>query len=124
MALSASGAEMVCGRNNGEVEVWNLRNGKELRKKRIAVNEKVAVAFYNHDQAVVAISQDGSIQSWIVRTGLLDKSIATEHHAEHNCHTIAPNCDVAASWASYIPSVAHSRIQSTTIHLWDLRTGK
>ncbi len=112
MALSPDASLVAGGNDECEVELWESKTGKHLRRLEGHDSHITTVAFSPSGKVLVSGSQDRTIRLWDPRTGKMLR-VLEGHRDQVSGLVILPGDRtlVSASWDG-------------TIRLWDLTSGK
>ncbi len=110
VAFSPDGALLASSGEKGDLKLWDVRSGLELRALSGHTDAVQAVAFTPDGKTLASASRDGSIRLWDVASGRQKKALL-----RHGAWVDA----VGFSPAGQLASAGHDR----SLRLWDLATG-
>jgi RNA polymerase sigma factor (sigma-70 family) len=108
--FSANGKMIASGGGGGEVELWDVENGKRIASLPGHEHGTRSVAFSPDGRVLAAGGPDGKVRVWVVQTGKLRETLEG-HGSEVHSVAFSPDGQTLASTS-----------QDQTIRLW--RMGK
>jgi hypothetical protein len=112
LAISPDGRRALSGSDDGIIRLWEVPNGKELRRFKGHTDAVHCLAFSRDGRQFLSASQDRTIRRWDVATGK-ELGRFTGHTGGVRCVAFAPDGRRALSGGS-----DHS------LRLWEVATGK
>uniref|UniRef100_A0A0L8FK86 Uncharacterized protein n=2 Tax=Octopus bimaculoides TaxID=37653 RepID=A0A0L8FK86_OCTBM len=109
--------EAVTGLRNGDLVIWNLRNGQPSRQLLSSsglhahTSEVSAIALSEDSSVLVSASADGTVKVWDMKNEVLGSTLIG-HTREVSCVAISSDNEMIASGS-----------QDGTIRLWRTQTG-
>jgi len=113
ISISPNGTRAVAESNNGNISLWNLKNGKLIRTMAGYDMRSNVITISSDGTHAVAGSDDGTIRLWNLETGALIRTMIGR--AEKCVNTVA----IATDGKRII-----SGNRDKTIKIWDMETGK
>jgi len=119
VAFSSDSKYVLSGDSNGEVKLWDVQTGKEIRDFSGHSDIVESVAFSPNSKYVLSGSRDRQVKLWDVQTG---KEIHNFSGHSEQVHSVAfsPDSKYVLSGGCYvIPKLGGGEIK-----LWNIQTGK
>jgi WD40 repeat protein len=117
VAISSSGNILVSGDKTGNLNIWNLQNGR-LEKTLTGHNSAInSIAISPDEKTIVSTEEDGQIKIWDLSSGKL-KSTFTGHDRSYKDRVIVLiTNNTLISWLQIYYN------DGGDVKIWDLQTG-
>ncbi|WP_073630478.1 NB-ARC domain-containing protein [Scytonema sp. HK-05] len=112
IAFSLDGEILATGDDNGDVYLWQARDGQLLMTLKGHTNQVKSVIFHPHNQTLVTRSEDQTVKFWDVNTGQVLRTLQ-RYTSQALSICWAPNGLILISQA-----------RDNTVSLWDIETGE
>jgi WD40 repeat protein len=113
LGLDENGSRLVCGYDDGSLELWNCDPTRQLWNVQAHEGEVSRVVFTDEDQKIVSASHDGTTKVW-----------AAETHEELLRLQTGRTLEIAVSPDGTRAVTVFSDESERALRVWDLKTGQ